>query len=218
MADVAIITAVYDQYDVLKPTLAQQNVDVDWVYVTDVVPDDSLGWRVVYEPQPSVHPNRAAKRPKFLPWLYTDAPASVWVDGSFRIISDRFAVEALSHANPIAQFKHPWRDCLYAEAIESAAIAKYETQIGLAEKQAAAYRSVGHPEHWGLWATGVIARHHTEQIKQFGHHWLEEVDQWTFQDQISHPFSLRESGLRPAEFPGMHLANGWLQYEGSARH
>src|SRR5262245_2678975 len=117
MSDCAILTAIYDSYDVLKPAMPQQGVGVDWVLVTD---DGALegraterGWRVVFEPRPGVHPNRAAKHPKYEPWKYTDAAVSVWVDASFRVVSDRFAVEAtagLTDEDPIAQFVHPWRD------------------------------------------------------------------------------------------------------------
>src|SRR3546814_8001152 len=128
MADVAIITAIYGAYDELKPVLPQMGVDVEWILVTDAVPDadQAEGWTIVHDPQPGTHPNRAAKSAKFRPWEYTDAPASIWVDASFRVVSDRFAVEALAHAAPIAQFVHPWRDCLYTEAEASVPLAKYE--------------------------------------------------------------------------------------------
>jgi hypothetical protein len=222
MSDVAILTAIYDAYDELKPVLPQTGVDVEWICVHDGAPppaEAAKGWTLVYEPRPGVHPNRAAKHPKYEPWKYTDAPVSVWVDASFRVVSDRFAVEAaagLTDEEPIAQFQHPWRDCLYAEAKESAALAKYAGEPVL--EQANAYALTGHPERWGLWATGVIARRHTDAVRELGGRWLHETEQWSFQDQISQPYALRETGLRPHAFPGSHLATPWLAYEGSARH
>ncbi|MEH0542992.1 DUF616 domain-containing protein [Streptomyces sp. B21-105] len=223
MSDVAIVSAVYDSYDDLKPVLPQVEAGVDWVFVTDDpvlgAKSSHLGWRVVFEPREGVHPNRAAKHPKYEPWRYTDAPVSVWVDASFRIVSDRFAVEAtagLTDVEPIAQFVHPWRDCLYAEAKESAGLAKYAGEPVL--EQADHYSEMGHPENWGLWATGVIARHHTDAVRELGARWLHETYQWSFQDQISQPYALRVMGLRPSALPGNHLATPWLAYEGSARH
>jgi hypothetical protein len=222
MSDVAILTAIYDSYDELKPVLPQAGADVEWICVHDGAPPDGNaagGWTLVYEPRPGVHPNRAAKHPKYEPWKYTDAPVSLWVDASFRVVSDRFAVEAtagLTDEEPIAQFAHPWRNCLYAEAKESASLAKYVGEPVL--KQAEAYRQAGHPEGWGLWATGVIARRHTEAVQRMGWLWLAETYRWSFQDQISQPFALREKGLRPQALPGTHLATPWLAYEGSARH
>lgn len=220
MSDVAVITAIYDSYDELKPTLPQKGVSVDWVLVTDdeALKDETTarGWRVVYEPRPGVHPNRAAKHPKYEPWRYTSADRSVWVDASFRIVSETLAVEALEYADPIAQFQHPWRDCLFAEATESAGLAKYDGEPSL--EQAEHYAAQGHPVNWGLWATGFIARQHTESVRALGALWLEETYRWSFQDQVSQPFVLRETGLRPASLPGTHLATPWLAYEGSARH
>jgi hypothetical protein len=223
MSDIALITAIYDGYDSLKPVLPQAGADVEWILVTD---DEALreesrvqGWRVVFEPRPGVHPNRAAKHPKYEPWKYTSADVSLWVDASFRVVSERFAVEAtesLTEAEPIAQFVHPWRDCLYAEAKESAALAKYQGEPVL--EQADHYSEAGHPESWGLWATGVIARRHTAAVRELGARWLAETYAWSFQDQISQPYALRETGLRPTALPGMHLATPWLAYEGSARH
>ena len=221
MSDVAILSAVYDGYDELKPVLPQVGVDVEWVCVHDGLPDGAagLGWRLVYEPRPGVHPNRAAKHPKYEPWRYTDAPVSLWVDASFRVVSDRFAVEAtamLSEEEPIAQFQHPWRDCLFAEAEESARLPKYagEPVLGQADE----YALAGHPERWGLWATGVIGRRHTDAVRELGARWLAETYRWSFQDQVSQPFVLRETGLRPMAWPGNLLATPWLGYVGSARH
>lgn len=223
MSDVAILSAVYDQYDELKETLPQDGVAVDWVFVTDdpVAGEQATfrGWRVVYEPRPGVHPNRAAKHAKYEPWKYTDAPVSLWVDASFRVVSETFAAEAtagLTDQEPIAQFVHPWRDCLFAEAAESAGLPKYTGEPTL--EQAESYRAAGHPEGWGLWATGVIARRHTRAVGALGARWLDETYRWSFQDQISQPYVLRETRLRPTPFPGTHLATPWLAYEGSARH
>src|SRR5512139_2661817 len=160
-ADVAIVTAVYDGYDTVKPVLAQAGVEVDWVLVTDREPVDAMGWRVVVEPRPDMPPVRAAKTPKMGPWRYTDTPASIWIDASFRVVSPDFAKAVIEYAHPIAQFVHPWRDCLYADAA--------------AEWQTRRYREAGHPTGWGLWASGVIARRHTAAVRRMGAGWAREV-------------------------------------------
>jgi hypothetical protein len=215
-ADVAIVTAVYDAYDTVKPVLAQAGADVEWVLVTDSEPADAKGWRVVVEPRPDVPPNRAAKAAKFEPWKYTDAPASIWIDASFRVVSQDFAAEVVELAKPIAQFVHPWRDCLYAEAVEIAALGK--DPDGVAAWQTKRYREAGHPTGWGLWASGVIARRHTAAVKRMGAAWAREVESGSARDQVSQPFVLREAKLKPTALPGTHLANAWLKYEGSGRH
>jgi len=217
-ADIAIVTACYDAYDTIKPVLPQTGVDVEWILVTDTPPDAEAaqGWTVVHEPRPDVPPVRAAKRPKFEPWRYTDAPASIWVDASFRVTSADFAASLLEYAKPIAQFVHPWRDCLYAEAVEIAALGK--DPDGVAAWQTRRYREAGHPTGWGLWASGVIVRRHTAAVKRMGAAWSREVESGSARDQVSQPFVLREAKLKPTALPGTHLSNAWLKYEGSGRH
>lgn len=215
-ADVAIITANYDAYDTVKPALKQAGLEVDWVLVTDREPADARGWRVVVEPRPDVPPNRAAKAPKFEPWKYTDAPASIWVDASFRVTSPDFAKAVLEYATPIAQFVHPWRGCLYEEAVEIAALGM--DPEGAAAWQTRRYRDAGHPTGWGLWASGVIARRHSAAVKRMGTAWAQEVGSGSARDQVSQPFVLRQAKLKPTALPGTHLANAWLKYEGSGRH
>lgn len=216
MKHAAILTAIYDSYDTLKPVLYQEGVDVEWICVTDDPNLHAPGWLVVYEPHPELHPNRAAKRPKMLPWEYTDAPSSVWIDASYRVVSPSFVSDVLAYASPIAQFVHPWRGCLYSEAEESARLRKYDGEPCL--EQVASYRDEEFPVNQGLWATGVIARHHTSQIRFMSEVWHSEIQRWSFQDQLSHPYALWTAGLRPTSLPGTHLANRWLAYEGSGRH
>lgn len=217
-ADVAVITACYDSYDTVKPVLAQAGVDVEWILVTDTVPDAEAaqGWTVVHEPRPDMLPVRAAKIPKFEPWRYTDTPASIWVDASFRVTSPDFAATVMEYATPIAQFVHPWRSCLYDEAIEIAALGM--DPDGAAAWQMKRYREAGHPTGWGLWASGVIARKHTAAVKRMGAAWAREVEGGSARDQVSQPFVLRQSKLKPTALPGTHLSNAWLKYEGSGRH
>jgi hypothetical protein len=209
-----LVTAIYDGYDTLKP-YAPQSVDVDAVCVTDDPLLTSDTWRVVYEPRSGVHPNRAAKGPKCLPWDYTEATSSVWIDAAYRVVSPNFVDEALSYAKPIAQFVHPWRACIFDEATVSLQMVKYHGEP--IEQQIARYMGK-HPAQWGLWATGVIARRHTADVRAFGNAWLFELMRYSFQDQLSEPYALRELGLRPESLPGNHLDNAWLSYEASGRH
>lgn len=219
MVSAAVICANYDLYDTFKPTL-EQTIGVEWVYVTD---DEALGrgdvdpkgWTVAYEPRPGLHPNRAAKWPKCLPADYTSAPCSIWIDASFQVISETFVEEALAFAEPIAQFAHPDRDCIFDE-VGASTSGKYAGEP-IAE-QAEHYRGAGHPAHWGLWATGVIVRRHEPDVLAMGKAWLGEIGRWSFQDQISEPHCLRGAGLRPVDLPGRHLRTPWLSYQGSGRH
>lgn len=217
MPKVAIITAIYDDYDTLKPTL-EQSIDVEWICVTDTYLNNYInGWKIVYEPRPHLHPNRAAKTPKCLPWLYTDASASIWIDASYQVVSENFAEDALSYAEPIAQFRHPWRDCAYDEAEESLKLPKYQDQYTQILEQLQ-HLEGNIPRNWALWATGVIARKHTNVVIKSGFDWLRMIYRYSYQDQISHPLAMYSNFLCPQNFPGTHLSNPWLSYQGSGRH
>lgn len=221
---VSVLTAIYAGYDTLKRPCAQHmpRGAVEWLCVTDNEAlargdSDPMGWRICYEPRPGVHPNRAAKRPKMLPWQYAVGSLSIWIDASYEVTAASFAFDASTFAHfGIAQFVHPWRDCIYEEAIASEGLPKYDGCDLLA--QVDGYRALGHPHHWGLWETGCIVRdHHALGIRDLGHAWLAECTRASFQDQLSEPFVLRCLGLRPAELPG-ERGGSWLTYRASVRH
>ena len=210
----AILTAVYDNYDPLKD-IAPQPLEVERICVTDNPHLVSHSWKVIYDPRPGVHPNRAAKRPKMCPWLYTDADVSIWIDASFKVLSTDFVEQVLAYL-PLGQFLHWDRQCIYKEGDYSIGLGKYSKEP--IKEQMADYLDRGHPQEWGLWATGLIVRAHTSKIRSFGEAWLAENEKWSFQDQVSEPVVLREHGLRPQTIPGNYSQNPWLQYAGSSRH
>lgn len=221
----AILSAIYGGYEDVKPVLPQTGLRVEWVMVTDdpalAKEAQALGWdRALVERRLKMHPNRAAKKPKMLPWEYTKAGCSVWIDGAFQVTSPTFAIDTLAIAftTGIAQFRHPWRDCAYAEGKESIRIPRYEKEIGSIRDQLDENLAGGLPKEHGLWATGCIARHHTQQVRQFGELWHWLITAFTYQDQVSEPLALWKTGLRPRDLTGTHLQNPWLEHRQSARH
>lgn len=219
---VAVITSIYGGYDQLAAP-PPQDLEAEWICVTDRADLDGQGaWKVVCEPRAdAIHPRLAAKVPKCLPHLYTDASVVVWLDGACRL-STPDSLRRLVMANPLApisQFAHPDRDCIYDEGAFSALLPKYvQTPV---PEQMAAYHREGHPSHWGLWATGVIVRNlaledaDQDMIVRFGQEWLNEQVRWSIQDQISEAPVLRRFGIRPAVLPGNLWTNdilGWAAH------
>lgn len=128
------------------------------------------------------HPDRA------LP----DVDVSIWMDASISLrpgFVDR-ALAALGDEDWTI-IKHPWRDCIYSEADYSATLARYSSLAKDIKRQAAWYKSLGHPAKWGLPATGVLVRRHTPEVLDVSHHWWDECLNWTHQDQISLPVLLK---------------------------
>jgi hypothetical protein len=203
---VACISSIYGAYDspFIQPP---QTVEAEWILVTDRW-TDVPGWRVVVEPRPHTHPRLAAKVAKCLPWNYTDADTVVWLDGACRLLRENSLEQILiaSGEHPLSQVVHPWRDCIYDEADASRGMLKYQQQP--VDAQVEHYRSEGHPEHWGLWATGLIVRadgRHNGMSKalnmDFGRRWLAEQTRWSYQDQLSEAPLLARSALKVNNLP-----------------
>jgi hypothetical protein len=205
---VAVVSAIYGGYDHPKAPVPQDH-PCEFVLVTDD-PTPVDGWQVVYEPRPQLHPRLAAKVPKCRPDLYADADAYLWVDGSIEITSPGFVTACVGHleVGPVAQFPHPLRSSIAAEAEASMAMAKYH---GLpVREQAAHYIKSGYPDGWGLWETGIIARR--RDGLGFGADWLTEQVRWTYQDQVSQAPVMWAAGVRPIDLPGLATKNPWTRY------
>lgn len=209
---IALVTSIYGGHDELHELPAGIRCD-DAVCVTD---DDELRsdtWRVVVDPKPDEHPNRAAKLPKLLPWLFTDCSSSVWIDAAYRVLDADFPWLAVSRALPWAAHKHPGRDCIYDEADVSMRMPKYELEP--IREQIEHYRSEQMPRHWGLWENGCTARLHTLEVCMIAEAWQAEIERFSFQDQISAPYVWWKHDMRPQHVP---RHEPWLVHEPSTNH
>lgn len=208
----AVVTAIFGDYD--EPKLHPDIDGVDWFLVTDRE-RDVPGWQVIVEaPGHDVHPRLIAKVPKFMPWLY--APGYdrwLWVDASAAVVSADLVTWAFTYDGDAGMYAHPWRNDIGAEADVSAGMAKY---AGLpVQRQAATYKADGLPTPSGLFATGVIAWHDTPKAKELAARWIVENCFWTYQDQLSLPMCIHQTGARVVALDG-HLTDGvhvaWHQH------
>lgn len=222
---VAVITANYNNYEILKPVVPQKDVDVEWIYVSDHRPSDLLGWSIQQDVHWGKDPRLAAKFPKVRPWRYCsdECEYSIWIDASFKIVSETFVSDMvgllIGSGNDLAQFPHPVRKCIYEEAAVVKRDKKYARNLPI-EEQVAFYREEGHPENWGLWATGVMVRKHTLMMLELGNIWMNEISDWTTCDQISQPYVMNLIGVRPTPIPGQYHTkkNPWVEYDASPKH
>lgn len=126
-----------------------------------------------------------------------DVEISMWIDASILITADQYTkrcLEALGDDDWCA-VRHPYRDCIYPEAAFSATLARYDA--GAVLRQAEAYRTLGHPEHWGLIATGANVRRHSPAAIDVGEHWWWEIVSRSHQDQLSLPVLFRLLDVGP---------------------
>lgn len=226
-----VYTAIFGDYDTLKQP-SPQDESCDFICFTDGAMPARVGaWRVIrVKPDTALHPRLQAKYFKLLshaifpggrlalryaPLSFRRrADLSIWIDASLQIGSPTF-VRDMRHQlgdGDWAMFLHPWRDCIYDEASASLALPKYQTLPVLAQVEA--YRHLV-PPHGGLYACGVIARREpaAERLKRIHDLWWQENVKWTYQDQLSLPYVLREAGsCEPRHIPGDILANQWFNF------
>jgi hypothetical protein len=207
----AIITAIFGGYDTLKPLPTPHGFD-EAICVTDEPALAADGWTMIVEPK-SDQPRLAAKRPKMVPWLYTSVGRSVWIDGAFQVINDRFAQFVREHLdrNDLVVWQHPEpRNCLYQEADYCQDWPKYCGDP--IREMVATYRAAGMPEQFGLYAAGTVGMRHTADVKGFGWAWWDECQRWSIQDQISLPYLLWSRGKTFATWDAHEYQNDMLTY------
>jgi hypothetical protein len=192
-------------YDDLKPH--PDIPDVDWIAFSDTV-ESHPDWDVRHIEPCDNHPRDVAKTYKLLPHLFLpEYDYTIWIDGSHEVLSPDFAAHSLAAIGDsgIAVYDHPWRQCIYTEAEASVGMEKYLSQP--IREQVEAYREEGHPDNWGLYATGTIARRRCPEVTDLMVAWGAEMDVWGYQDQLSFPVVCHRLGVRPDTFP-WHQVHG----------
>ena len=210
---VALVTACYGAYDPVRPLPEWHGFD-DAVCVTDDASIVGEGWRVHVEPRDE-HPRLAAKRPKMLPWLFTDCDAAVWLDASFEITDRGFAPWVREHLarDEFVVWVHPEGRLDFAdEAAVCWDWAKYRDHP--MREQVQTYLDDGMPRNWGLFACGSLGWVFTDRVKAFGERWYGEQVRWSIQDQVSLPYLLWDTGLpfgtwRANEYDNPYLRLRW---------
>jgi hypothetical protein len=196
-----VLTACFGGYDTLRPQAAQ-DIEVDWMAVVDRPLGVPWPWHPYILRPTDEHPRVGAKFHKLQPPVHGQADV-VWIDANTEIISPSFVRRALAaRRNGIAVWRHPQRDCIYAEAEASLRLApeKYSVQPLLAQVES--YRAEGHPARAGLYACGTVAWDWSQPAAlALGTAWLNECLRWSYQDQLSLPVVLRRAGIKPGIFP-----------------
>lgn len=203
---IAVVTAIYGGYDKPKPlpdTLgASAYLYTDDQAVADAAAD--LGWWPIVAEAPTgdvdLTPMLKAKYWKTHPLIAAPGyDVSIWLDGSMTILEPAFVqlcLDALGN-DDLSMTPHPERRCIHPEAQVTAGLARYADCDPI--EQVEFYRSFGHPDDWGLFASGASTRRHTTAVECWGEHWWDDCVAWTYQDQLSLPVVTRimeSRGLR----------------------
>jgi len=120
--------------------------------------------------------------------LFPDAEAVVWADASMqlRVPAARLAADGLAGHNVLAAFKHPDRDCVYAE--HRACLRLRKDDPGVMQRQVDHYKYAGYPPRNGLAETGCVVRV-PAACATFGAEWWAAIDRFSHRDQLSFDFA-----------------------------
>jgi hypothetical protein len=195
---IAVYTAIAGDYDCLKvPTRFDENCD--YYCFTD----RDISWQNVWTRRGFTwrheDPVRVARQVKHLPHDYfPDHEWSLWIDANLQL---NCLPQDLMPSSPdswdLAVWRHPYRDCLYAEA--EACVREDKDDAATIHAQADRYRAQGFPEHAGLMENNVLVRrHNAPAMIELAQAWWQEIARGSRRDQLSFPFIAARRSLRIA--------------------
>lgn len=123
---------------------------------------------------------------------------SIWLDGNMQIngSGQAFVDRCLAALgdDDWSVMRHPFRNCVYAEAEYTATVCAFRYDAAAIRRQVAAYEQPpwSHPRGWGLPATGHMVRRQTPIVQAAGEAWWALNLRHSHQDQISLPVVFRE--------------------------
>jgi len=121
--------------------------------------------------------------------IFDNYEYSVYVDRKHPIKVDfEYLVSCLRPQSDFATRLHLYkkRNCIYDEG--KVCIEKGKGERADILKQLDFYRSEGYPAQNGLYATFILFRRHTKELKEFSKLWWEQIEKYSHRDQISLPY------------------------------
>ncbi len=162
--------------------------DIDFVCFTDDPDLRSSFWQMRVIPLGLLDPARRSKQIKALPHRFLpDYDLSLYVDNTVwlkRTPADLFDSYFSASQSSLCAFAHEDRDCIYDEA--EAIISLGYDDPDVVRRQAALYRSLGYPAHYGLLTSSfMFRRHHDRHLQRVMELWHEQVLCHSKRDQMS---------------------------------
>jgi hypothetical protein len=163
--------------------------DVDFICFTDDPTLESQFWTIRHLPYALLDPPRVSKRIKHLPHVFlSEYEESLYVDNRVGIkITDPnpiFDLIGEGGSSALRCFRHPWRNCVYAEAEEVIRL-RYD-EPGRVRSQMEFYRYLNYPEDNGLVSSGILLRRHGHpSVIEVGEGWYQQLLRHSMRDQLS---------------------------------
>ena len=216
---IAIITAIYGNYDNIKEHNIQSKDSVDWYCFTNNNNMKSKTWNIINTPyhinnkelKNSIYKNSNSKDKKteyMMAAKYYKIKSHkidilknydyiVWIDGSI-FLQNNFINNIISLINKnyqLINFKHSMRNNIKDETIVSKKMLKYKNQD--LDYQYKTYIKEGFQDNIGLFENTIIIRKNNSNIEKLFDEWWIHNLKYSYQDQISYPFVLWKNKINP---------------------
>lgn len=102
------------------------------------------------------------------------------------------------HADIVLRQHRP-RDCAYDEGKWLIRKGIYDSEN--IQRQMNFYKKEKFPTHNGLYVSGQLFRRHTKRLKEFSKLWWEQVERFSYRDQVSLPYTIWKYDMPFSTFP-----------------
>jgi hypothetical protein len=183
-----VYTCLFGYSEAFNDYAYEADGDIDFICFTDDPNLTSEPWQIRFAPKGLLDAPRASKRIKHLPHRYLPSYGeSLYIDNTMHLKTAPRALfdDLLPPAgSPWTVFRHPWRQCVYDEAMEVIRI-NYDDRQRI-EPQTQFYQRLGYPRTNGLVTSSVLLRRHNDPaVIAVGEDWFQQILRHSLRDQIS---------------------------------
>lgn len=211
----AIYTAIFGEYDELNEPIFDSLLDeADFFCFTDIKNLSSSKIKVIKVDKTYNDQRKSARYIKIKGHeVLAGYEYVIWLDASFtlniRSISE-FNLNAFL-AFPVVTFRHPFRNCLYEEAL--ICVYAYRDFYFRILKQVISYKIKGMPLNYSLYETGITIFNNSHPDSFIlREKWWNEINKGSLRDQIALPFCLWKYNLIAGRLEGNNLDNKYSTY------
>ena len=210
-----VYTCMFGYSEAFNNFVYDSDCDIDFICFTDNRELESTFWKFQYVTNRLLDPPRASKRIKHLPHRYLPQyEESLYIDNTVRLkrpARELFEILQSPSAPPFFAFRHPWRRCVYDEAL--AVINDGYDDRWRVEAQMRFYRRLGYPSKSGLTTTTVLLRRHNDpEVIGMGEEWFQQILRHSLRDQLSFNVVTWLRNFEFGEFDLNLLKNEFLEW------
>lgn len=177
---IAVYTAIIGDYDDLKDPIVQSNCD--YICFADHNIKSNV-WKIVSISNLDLGRLSNVRKARYIKThphtLLKEYDKTIWVDANLFIKDDLLK---LVDSSSFKLFKHPFRDCIYDEAV---ALSTWHIDTQAINRWLEVLKREGYPKHAGLVETNFMIRDNSEMSIELDECWWAVINSYSYRDQMS---------------------------------